>query len=281
MSSKKKKTTKKKASTGPVRLPTERSKPKQKLSSYSILLYGEKKVGKTTMCAEPEATLFVPFEPGTKALSVFEMKPEDWGHFKKIVNALCKDKKNRFKTVVIDTVSVAYKRCWEWVCKQHVIGHPSEEKWGKAWTDISDEFTKTFDKLIHSGKGVIFVAHSHTQRIETVDDEYDHISPALPKQANEYFSAIVDIWAYYGYRKGKRYLTINGDESVAAGQRIPGRFLTPKGKRLKRIYMGDNSKEAYSNFVKAFNNTYKPPKEVTKSKVKKTKKKSLKKKSKK
>lgn len=60
-------------------LPTEKKQPKQKLEDYSILLYGQPKIGKSTFCSQMDMPLFLATEPGLEALSV-------WGEFESIIH---------------------------------------------------------------------------------------------------------------------------------------------------------------------------------------------------
>ena len=51
-------------------LPTEKTPAKKKLKDYTILIYGNSKIGKSTMCAEIENGLFWATEPWLNALRV-------------------------------------------------------------------------------------------------------------------------------------------------------------------------------------------------------------------
>ena len=55
-------------------LPTEKSKPSSRLGDYTWLIYGAKKIGKTSLVAQFPETLILSFEPGTKALEVFQTR---------------------------------------------------------------------------------------------------------------------------------------------------------------------------------------------------------------
>ena len=165
------------------------------------------------------------------------------------------------------------------VCKKMMIQHPADEGWGKGWRAVKNEVAEYVMKLLHSGKGVIFISHSKEEEIKKGDGAGTHrTSATLTGQAKEMLEGVVDIWAYYTYEAGERVLYILGDDYIDAGHRVEGRFLYADGTPIRKIPMGKSKEEAYENFVKAFNNEL--PKPIKKMVVKKkVLKKSLKKRS--
>ena len=232
-------------------LPEEISHPSNNIGDYSILLYGEKKIGKTSMSSKFKGSLFFMFEPGAKALSVYQRTPKDWGEFKQYVDMAVESK--RFSTIVIDPVDLAYKSCSAYVCKKLGIKHASDSEWGKGWEAIRDEFTSVLNKLLQ--KGVILISHATEKEIKTrTGDTYHKIAPTMSNQAREVLEGIVDIWAYYSYDGSKRTLTIQGNDHIGAGHRIEKHFLYTDGTPIGEISMGTSSDMAYENFMKAFEN---------------------------
>ena len=236
-----------------VSLPTEVSEPCESLGDFSMLLFGAKKIGKTTMCAQFPKALFLMFEPGGKALSVYQRRVKTWEEFKAYIKLLKKD--STFKTIVIDTADIMYELCFDYVCRKLVISHPSEESWGKGWRDIKQEMYSQVNELLNLEKGVIFISHV-TQRTITRRDgfEYDVVESSMPKQAREVIEGLVDLWVLYDYQGSKRTLTIQGDDHVDSGHRIQGRFTYPDGEPIRSIDMGGSAKEAFQRFTLAFNN---------------------------
>lgn len=234
-------------------LPTEISQPVDSIGQLVILLYGERKIGKTSFCSEFDDTIFFFFEPGGKGLSTYQLEVPDWNTFIQAVKLLTQDKK--FKTVVIDTVDICYDRCLDFVCTREGIDHPSDVGYGKAWKQVDLEFKEQLNKLMLCGKGVVLVSHAQTSEfINRRGNAYHKIVPTMSGQARKYIIGCADILAYYGYSKEDRYLIIAGEESMEAGHRLDKYFKTPAGERIRAIPMGNSQEEAYKNFVKAFNN---------------------------
>jgi hypothetical protein len=238
-------------------LPSELSVPLEHFSDYITLIYGEKKVGKTSLAARFPNTLFLMCEPGGKALRIYQQPITSWQDFVASVDALKADK--RFNTVVVDTVDVAYAMCFDFMCKKMAIVHPGDESdYGKSWGMISKEFQRQFNRLFQTGKGVILTSHATWQEIKSRRTEsYFRLVPTMPGQANAYLTAVVDIWGCYTYAGKDRYLILRGDEQISAGCRLEEQFRTVKGEPVVAIPMGTSADAAYKNVMTAFNNKQK------------------------
>lgn len=253
-------------------LPTKLCKIVSDIGGYSILIYGRKKIGKTTICRHFPNALFFMFERGAKKLSIYKRNVKNWKQFKAYVDLVVEDE--FFKTIIVDPVDIAYDMCFDYSCNKMGIEHPGGIKdYGKSWSIIKKEFSAVMGTLMTCGKGVIFISHQKVSKIETRDgDEIDFKTNSMSGQASEIIVGDVDIWANYDYTKNKRTLTILGDENVDAGHRLnedpKPRLLYTNGKPIKQLDMGDNSSEAYQIFLDAFNNKLEQPKVKVKQKTK-------------
>lgn len=231
------------------------TEPSDDLLSYSMLLFGEKKIGKTTLCSMFPDTQFLGCEPGHGAVRIKLNKCPDWRHFKTYVGLLEKD--NECRTVVVDTVEAAYSMCFVYMCDKLGINHPQDENdYGKSWGAIRKEFESVVNRIIAMEKGSIFISHAQIRTIKRRDGtQFDTLCPMLTGQPMEVMSGIVDTIAYYGYNKGERQLVIRGDDFLMAGTRLEEHFLTKfKRRPVHSIPMGSNKQEAYDNLLAAFNN---------------------------
>lgn len=240
-------------------LPTEISKPSDELGDYTWLLYGERKIGKTSLAAQFPETLFLMCEPGGKGLSIYQMPVASWGQFIEIITLL--KETDQFKTVVIDTVDILYDLCMSAVCKNEGITHPADANdYGKTWKKVSDTFENALRALIRTNRGVMFLSHAEPGEYTSASGKkYTKLVPTMPKQARKFVIGFVDIIAYYGYFRDERLLTIRGSDSVDAGHRVDGRFLVTNkedgsSERLYNIPMGNSPAEGYRNIHRAFNN---------------------------
>lgn len=239
-------------------LPTEKSEPADSILAYSMLVYGKKKIGKTSLISNFEDTMFLMCEPGGKALSVYQRPVRNWSEFVAYVDLLIED--TTFKTVAIDTGDFLYEFCMEYVCEKLAIEHPSDEAYGKGWKAVRAEFTLQVTRLLHSGKGVVFISHSKEEEFNTRrGDTYHKTVSSMPGQAKDVLEGLVDIWVNYDYDGTDRFLIIGGNDEVDAGHRLEGRFKYTDGTPVTKIPMGKSAKEGYENFMAAFNNELEKP----------------------
>lgn len=244
-------------------LPTTRSKPETDLSAYSILLYGQEKIGKTSFTAQFPKPLHLMFEPGGKSLELYKEDIKDWTHFRKVIPEIEKDK--TFKNIVFDTADVAYVMAERWVCEANGVSDLEDMEYGKGWRKIRLEFHTCVRRLLKTGKGVIFTSHvSEKQFKRRGGESTDRIVPSMSKQAREILEPIVDIWCYYRYNiNGGREFIIRGNEEISAGTRTKNHFVD-----IDRIPAGTTEEEAYKNFLAAFNNELNLEQQVKKFKFK-------------
>lgn len=242
-------------------LPTVKTQPVSTLLGYIKLIFGEKKIGKTSMLAECDRTFFAFFEPGGKALSTYSYVFLKWVQFRLAVSAIIAEKPRRFDHVVIDTVDLAYKSAEKSALLELGIEHAGDAAYGKGWSAVRDAFEQPIMRLVNAGIAVTFVSHAMEADVTTRGGEtYNKVVATMPKQARNLVEGLVDIWCYFGYEGKQRVLTILGDDEVSAGHRLElNHFKTPDGKPIRKIYMGNNPAEAWRNFNAAFNNTYTPP----------------------
>lgn len=234
-------------------LPKELSKPSDNIWDFGILIHGEKKIGKTGLASEIERNFMMMAEPGAKSFTVYQKPVLTWDAYKSYIKLLEKDK--FFKVVTVDPIDFIYKSCVKYVCQKNGMDHPSDEGYGKGWSLVSDEFLEWTKRLLACKKGVILISHSAYKEIKTRrGDEYSKILPTLPGGAWGVLEGMIDFWGHMYYDGSKRVMQIIGDEHVGAGHNIEGHFLYKDGTPIKKIPMGNNKKEAYGNFIKAFNN---------------------------
>jgi len=267
-----------------VKLPKKKNKPSSNLIDYSILLYGAKKIGKTSLAAQFPDAYFLSCEPGTKALEVFASPVNSWKEFEAYISLLEKGKTD-YNTVVVDTVDILYEYAFKHICKKQMIEDPNDENdFGKTWKRIRGLFTDGIMRLLNLNMGVILISHDTEKEVELRDGTVvDRVQPTMSRQAMEVVEAIVDIICNYAYCDDKRTLRIDGTQSTVAGCRLENNFIIKGGSprksknRIVTIDMGDTSAESFNNFKKAFNNEQKEQ-YAPGTKLKKKKKKSLKKK---
>lgn len=257
-----------------VTLPTKMVKASGTLDDFSFLIHGTKKIGKTSLALQTEdpddKVLFLQFDPPQVSYDRLELLIPNWRTMKKAVKKLeIAAEKGEFPyaRIVVDRVDVSFSKTERWVKEKLGIDKMSEEAFGGAWMKLSEEFTDLMDRILALPCGKWFLCHSVIEEEENRHgDVVKILKPNLNRRADDALNGKVDGWFAYTYDGKHRTLVIQGDENMGAGHRINGKFLTPEGERVRAIPMGKNEKEAFRNFVAAFNNEQETPEPVYKRK---------------
>lgn len=241
-----------------VKLPLKASKAVHDLSAYHLLFHGEKKIGKTTLTTTEDDVFLLTFDPLQKSYEIKQRHCPDWKHFMAYLAALEEAAESGdypYKRVVLDAADIWYRACQDWVEKKLAVPHVSDAEWGKGWDLLKQTFSRAVDRLLALPGGCWFVSHSAWVEIKTRRGEkVSKLQPNLKAAAEEILVGKIDGWFAYDYDGEERVLIIRGDESTGAGCRIRGHFLTPKGRKVREIPMGNSEEEAFENLVKAFKN---------------------------
>ena len=197
------------------------------LKGKYVLLYGKPKSGKTTAaCSFPDAILLA-FEKGYNAIgNAYPYDVNKWSDFKMALRDLEDQRsKDRFKTVIIDTVSICWEMCEKFICQQNGVQKISDIPWGAGYSSCKKEFENSIRRITRLGYGVVLIAHSASRVEKTADgSDIEIISPDLPKRANEVCNGIVDIIGYIGNEwvngERKRWLYTRETPTLFAGSRF-------------------------------------------------------------
>lgn len=199
-----------------------------------VMLYGKPKSGKTTAaCSFPGAILFA-FERGYNAIgNAYPYDITKWADYKFALRDLEDARtKEKFQTVIIDTISIAWDLCEQYICTQNGVQKIAEIPWGGGYAACKKEFESSLRKITQLGYGVVLIAHN-TSRIEkdAEGNEREIISPEMPRRAAEICNGIVDIIGYIGSEYDKdgnqsRYLYTRETPTLFAGSRF--KYLSPK-----------------------------------------------------
>ena len=223
----------------------EPHKVSRDLRGYSVFFYGEPKSGKTTISSKFPKSLLLAFEKGYNALAGVMAQPvNSWADMIRIYNQLKDEKvKERFETVIIDTVDIAYKYCEKYVCSNNNATTVADIPYGKGYTLTGDLFDEMLRGIVQMGYGVVLISHG-TDKVfkDESGAEYNKIVPTLDKRANNIVARMADIIGY------SRAVTDNdGNTKTLLFMRGTQRFEA--GSRFK--YTPDYIEFTYDNLVNA------------------------------
>jgi hypothetical protein len=176
-------------------LPTSKVPPKKELADYTILLYGEPKIGKSTFASQFDKPLFLATEAGLNSLEAYQMPITSWEDFLE-AGKLISDGKHDFKTIVIDTVDNLAKYCSDYILKKNNVLHESDLDFGKAYTMESNEFLRVITKLGLLPYGLFLISHAESKDIKTRTTTITKALPTLTKTFRKVVLGMADIILY-------------------------------------------------------------------------------------
>lgn len=214
------------------------------LRGYSVMFYGEPKSGKTTTASKFPKSLIIAFEKGYAALpGVMALPVNSWSDFLKVLRQL-KDEgvKNKFETIVIDTVDIAYDYCEQYICQQAGVETIGDIPYGGGYTKVAKEFDTKLRSIVQQDYGLVLISHA-TDKVfkDEAGTEYNKIIPTLPAKPRLIAGRMCDI---IGYSRAvdteagtKTLLFLRGTQRFEAGSRFK--------------YTPDHIEFTYGNLVKA------------------------------
>ena len=204
------------------------------LKGKYLLLYGKPKTGKTTMASRFPKNLLIAFEKGYNAIDgIKAVDVNKWSEFRQVLRQLEKpEAQEMYDTITIDTTTIAYEMCEQFVCSQNGVQSIRDIPWGQGWTLAKKEFESCLRKITMLGYGLVLISHIETRKEKTADDsEIEILAPSMPKRCYEVVNQIVDIIGYIATEwdddgNSQRWLYTRQTPTVMAGSRFP--YLAPK-----------------------------------------------------
>lgn len=140
----------------------------ESLNDKIFLFYGEQGTRKTTVAGNFDDSIIAAFEIGYKFISGAMAQPiQTWTEFRTFLRNLRKEEvKARYKTVVIDTVTIAYSMCTDYVLAPLGVSDPGDLGYGKGWRAIRKEFEKAIMSIPQMGYGLVLIAHADEMQEE-------------------------------------------------------------------------------------------------------------------
>ena len=197
-------------------LPKAKTPPKASLNDFTILLYGEPKVGKTTFCNAGGRTLFLATEDGQGGLDAYRVPVDSWETFLQALDELKQDGLP-YDKVCIDTIDNLYKFCAEWACKKLGVIHQSDAAYGKGADTINSEFLRQLTRLSLMPYGLWMISHATEKEIRPrAGASYTMISPSMPAAARRIVLGMADHILY----AAREYETDPKTGAVISEQRV-------------------------------------------------------------
>ena len=199
-----------------------------------ICIYSLPKVGKTSLACQFPKNLLLGFEHGWNAISgAMAIDIKKWADLKLVLRQLEKpEAQEKYNTVTIDTVGIAWDLCEQYICAQHGVQSIGDIPWGGGYSAAKKEFESCLRKITQLGYGLVIIAHVDKRIEKRADDsEVEILGPAIPKRAYDVVNQLVDIIGYIDITwkedgTSERWLYTRKTPTVMAGSRF--KYLAPK-----------------------------------------------------
>jgi hypothetical protein len=166
------------------------------------LFYGPPGTRKTTVATgNPNETLLLAYEIGYKFIpGIFALNLTNWHGLKDAVRQLADiDTREKYKTIAIDTIGLAYKACISYICNLKGVTEIGQIPYGQGYSLAKNEFEKVIGSIPQMGYGLIMIAHS-----DELNDEKIGVSVKvdIDKRPSSVIKGMADFILYA--RKEKR-----------------------------------------------------------------------------
>ena len=167
-------------------------------------IYGPEGIGKSTLASRFPDAVFIDFEHGTDSMDVARFDtPADYTLLMDLLYSIAQE--DVCKTVIFDTADRLEQIIINHVCNKHQIRSIEDAGYGKGYTYLAEawlELLKLCDKIIDSGKNIVFVAHAQMRKFEQPDEmgAYDRWELKLSKKTAPLLKEWSDILLFCNYK---------------------------------------------------------------------------------
>jgi len=194
-------------------LAIEPQKVSKDISSYTQLIYGPPKAGKTTFLHKlfGKDALFIRTEKGTKTLAgLMGIDVGSWADIQMVRLQLRKPEvKARYKVIVIDTIDNLWLFLETFVKTKYNVDDINKAKggYGKGYKEMSEELFNLFKDIETMGYTLSFISHATktTEKLPNSETEYEKYIPSVPKRGLDIITKMVDSILF-------AYLTVTPDQ---------------------------------------------------------------------
>lgn len=177
--------------------------------SYSTLLYGAPKSGKTTLVSRFPKCLVLATEKGYSAISgIMALPINSWGEFLQALSQLKQLKQQQaaakargeefdipYEVIAIDIIDILADYCEAYICAREGKDTLGDIPYGAGYKMYGTELDNKLRSIVQMGYGLVMV--SHAQFIGTDDDNgIKSATPTLTKRPKNIVTRLVDNYIY-------------------------------------------------------------------------------------
>lgn len=219
-------------------LPTQVIKSKT-VNPSLLTIFGQSKVGKTTMLSKLDNCLIIDTEKGTKYVDAMKLQVNNTSELKAAVKALKEG--NNYDYIALDTIDNVVA----WFEKDVAIANNVESyakiPFGDGYNQVRTRVMNMINALMECCEQVIIIGHRKKTIIGTDSVEVNVSSLDLSGKLKNYVMAKSDAigFVYRSESQGKLLISFQSSDEVEAGTRLPHLAGKIFDFEWKRIYKSD------------------------------------------
>ena len=201
-------------------LPTQRVAAARK-SPRLLTLFGQSKVGKTTVLAQLDNCLIIDTEAGTEMVDAMKVSVNNLQEFMQTVQAI-KTSEHKYDYIALDTIDNIVLWMEEFVCKSEGVKTIGDLDFGKGYAMVRDNVMKILGQLKPLGsKGLILIGHRKKTLIANETDiKVNTSSLDLSGKLKNFIMADSDAIGYvFRDAEGDLKVSFMADDETEAGAR--------------------------------------------------------------
>ena len=220
------------------------------------VIYGPEGIGKSTLASQFPDVVFVDFEHGTDSMDVTRFDtPESFDGVLTLLSSIAQE--DVCKTVVLDTADKLEQLISRHVCLKYEIRSIEDAGYGKGYTYLAEawiELMKVCDKVIDSGKNIVFVAHAQMRKFEQPDEmgAYDRWELKLSKKTSPLLKEWSDMLLFCNYKTNVVTDEKTKSKKAVGGKRVMYSTHNPCWDAKNRFNFPDSMEMSFSEIASAF-----------------------------
>lgn len=132
-----------------------------------------------------------------------------------------------YKSVIVDTIDIAYDLCERYVLDKEGVEYLDETEKMRGYRELSREYDRFFQEIVKAGYTLICISHATTKQVKENGEKYEKTIPTVPDRGFLVVARLVDVCAYASYETDPEtgatssWLTMRGSKYLEAGSRNP------------------------------------------------------------
>jgi hypothetical protein len=177
-------------------LPSRKRSRKSDIAQSNTLLFGEPKIGKTTLQAQMPNAIILDTENGTGFLDVYVVPVTDYPSFIQTVGELT-EQPHDFGPICLDTLDNIVRLCAAEVCRQQGVRDLADLPYGKGYSLLANGVIQILARLASLNRGLWLTTHVKEVEIDVPGvGKVLRAEPSLPNSVARQVLAFCDFIFY-------------------------------------------------------------------------------------